>query len=88
MKGWGCNFSISPVPILEPPVLSNVCHGKPLLPAEDSMTNLVEKMTFIEADLPRPPLDMPSLPTSLFYMSGHLPKHLPHPGPFSPPWSS
>lgn len=68
MEGRWCTFSLSPVPILDPPVLPKVSHGKTLLPAGDSTSHLIKKIKFIQSDLPRPPSD-------LFCVSGHPPKN-------------
>lgn len=68
MEGRWCTFSLSPVPILDPPILPKVSHGKPLLPADDSTSDLIKKIKFIQSDLPRPSSD-------LFCVSGHPAKN-------------
>lgn len=53
-----------PIPV--PPVLPKICHGETLLPADDSISDLTEKVKFILSDLLRPPLCPTLLPPSLF----------------------
>ena len=61
------------MPLLEPSDLPKVCHGKPFLPAGDSLKLDWEN----ESDLPRAPLctPPPPVPANSFCLSGHLPKH-------------